>query len=80
MPSHANFALLAMPGHQALALTPAQVRSPIGTSAASGHAIWRPISFFENIFLPPSAQRLTSNSRAAQFDKLKKRGKASRMC
>jgi hypothetical protein len=32
---------------------------------------------FEIIFLPPSGPRLTSTSRAPQFDKLTKRGKAS---
>jgi len=31
---------------------------------------------FENIFLPPSGPRLTSISRAPQFDNLTKRGKA----
>jgi hypothetical protein len=35
--------------------------------------------FFEIIFLPPSGPRLTSTSRAPQFDKLTKRGKASDM-
>jgi hypothetical protein len=34
---------------------------------------------FENIFLPPSGPRFTSNSRATQFDNLTKRGKANSM-
>jgi hypothetical protein len=48
----------------------------LSRQSATGRAIRRPESLGGNFFLPQSDQRLTSSSRAAQFDKLTRRGKA----
>jgi hypothetical protein len=69
----ANFAMVAMPGHRsgpgAYANHPGQARSPIFAPTRRQARNSSPGVIFENIFLPPSGLRLTSNSQTAQFDR-----------
>jgi hypothetical protein len=69
-----TFAMLAMPGPALVLTPPGGVRSSIFASARLQSRNSSPGVIFEDIFLPPSDPRLTSNSRAAQFDNVKKRG------
>jgi hypothetical protein len=80
----ARLVVAVRPLHEALIEPPFR---PGGTSVGCGMGFRRffarsasrraiPRVIFENIFLQPSGPRLTSSTRAAQFDKLTKRGNA----
>jgi hypothetical protein len=71
----ASFAMLAMPIHR---LGPGDYATGLGDVAdfRVGSLPARnssPNPIFENIFLPPSDPRLTSNSQTAKFDSLTRR-------